>query len=1439
MGERSRLRKDTRKHVRIFRRQMQSPAWKQLSGSAVKTLLAIADLENGQNNGEIYFSDRHGAEMTGLSRNTVRRSIDELLELGFIYRTEQGSFGRKVRHAAIYGITWQAGPAGTPWKAPSHDYDNWKPEGSNGNSRAQILTETGSKSEPSVETFPNVGSNSEPLEMEKRLISNDPQMSEIGPQTVSHGYGKLNAQTEDWKQGQVNRSKFIDALRNQLRDHLENSFAGEQSKIAATIDCPAGTLSKFVHGRTLPARNRNSSGSLDLGVDELREAALAQQARALAAREVAQATITAATADGKFNVAMRAGVKASREYANEQERRALELNEQVRLNELVQRELNQTASATDLVAQATGRAGRASRLAANDNRASRTAFIQLGQQMQDVTVQAQLGTNAFTIFAQQAPQAAYALAGLSRSANATQARIGNLATFFAGPWGAAIFAATAVLGPYIAKLFEVDEALESVEFSSSQFGDAQSILGGVLDLTTGKIKTQSDALINLARAQAIAGQIEAQARLREAQEELGSIAQGEFNPLRSPGSLFNRGELARDRDGTSSIAERFLAGDLDANKAIAELENLEGTALATEQALLRALGAVANVGVEEANIEVFERLREALDGDREAVSEFLQSPKGRGTKDRSADEAKRDFEQSLKQATEFAKGLKEQEQLLGKSRAEASAYRVELAALEAEQATLAAPTEAGAKALREQAEAIRQAGESLANAQLRQAIEELTEESDKRLQIEQLLLAGREDEVAVLQEIARLERDNVRLSGEQRLEVERTVLAERDRLQVIGRLREQQDAYLSATQSIRQELESLLAGDGADFGQIFKRLQAKISVEAIFGDALRSIDQAVKASFGNAVDDLEGETKRTASSLESLADTIGMVEARIRNPRTPEAQAAYRQFERDFDATFGFSRGITVSGSANDNEGVEEAVRRANDGTLAAMTPEGYAELVGKRMVEPLLAGLPPVLARELSGVLGTALGGYFLGGPVTGGLGLLKGLSFEFGPDLIGKKLNDKILSGLESAFDGAVQGAATDAILDALGIKSSATGSAIGGALGSFLPIPGGAIIGSIVGGLLGGAFKGTPRGSATIGGSGSTLSVTGTRGTSGSREEGSVDLAGSVIDAIDRIADQLGASVNAAAGAVSIGIRDDNIRVDTTGQGRTKTANGALDFGQDAEAAVQAAVLDLIQDGVIAGLSASEQRLIQQGKSLEQALTDVLTFRSIFDRLERNLNPLRAELLALNREFEEYIDLFDRAGASTEERAKLEELYYLEREKLVEQSISRVAGSLQDLVDDLLTGNNGLSLRDRRANAQADFDALRARVESGDVSAIDDFTEASRVLLDIERQLFGSQSGYFDRFNEVLAISNSVLAEQERLAQAALETGNPFSISQNTYSPITDSISSLGDRLVEQVGREISVRLDAVNQNLGTISLNQTTTRSDRLAIGQDYF
>lgn len=247
----------TPSHVRTYHRQLHSPAWRSLSGSAVKVLLAIGSFERGENNGAIYFSERKGAELTGLSRNTVCRAIRELIEKGFVYCAERGGFSRKTAHAACYGLTWIAGPKGSPHRAPSHAYEAWRPDGNTpeiGITRAPILTETGPVSDETLETPPVTGSEMEPEETEKRLVSANQLRSEFGPQTVYHGTG--SAEAANWKRKQLatDPRPFIAELRQALTARLKYAEPGTQSRLAKSVGIPGGTLSKFLHGASLPEK---------------------------------------------------------------------------------------------------------------------------------------------------------------------------------------------------------------------------------------------------------------------------------------------------------------------------------------------------------------------------------------------------------------------------------------------------------------------------------------------------------------------------------------------------------------------------------------------------------------------------------------------------------------------------------------------------------------------------------------------------------------------------------------------------------------------------------------------------------------------------------------------------------------------------------------------------------------------------------------------------------------------------------------------------------------------------------------------------------------------------------------------------------------------------------------------------------------------------------
>jgi len=112
------------RHTRLYHHITGTSAWKSLSGNAIKVLLALVRLNDGSNNGKIFFSDRQASVETGLARNTCIKALRELVEKGFLRIVEKGHFDRKVRHATVWRITWLAAPG---LGGPTRDFEKWKP----------------------------------------------------------------------------------------------------------------------------------------------------------------------------------------------------------------------------------------------------------------------------------------------------------------------------------------------------------------------------------------------------------------------------------------------------------------------------------------------------------------------------------------------------------------------------------------------------------------------------------------------------------------------------------------------------------------------------------------------------------------------------------------------------------------------------------------------------------------------------------------------------------------------------------------------------------------------------------------------------------------------------------------------------------------------------------------------------------------------------------------------------------------------------------------------------------------------------------------------------------------------------------------------------------------------------------------------------------------
>lgn len=195
----------------------------------------------------------------------------------------------------------------------------------------------------------------------------------------------------------------------------------------------------------------------------------------------------------------------------------------------------------------------------------------IGRQVADIGAQASGGQNPALIFAQQAPQIADALADVGGAA-------GRVASFFAGPWGAAILAAGSILGTVlIPRLLEGGDAADTMS-------KAQIDLARFVDTTTGAINRQTTAVQRLAAAQARQGDIESgtksYARSRNAtitsvQKAAGII---DTTPIYTAGGV----TVPKQQDTTDPIKKRLreLAAE-----AIRTRQPINDFALAVRQAV--------------------------------------------------------------------------------------------------------------------------------------------------------------------------------------------------------------------------------------------------------------------------------------------------------------------------------------------------------------------------------------------------------------------------------------------------------------------------------------------------------------------------------------------------------------------------------------------------------------------------------------------------------------------------------------------------------------------------------------------------------------------------------------------------------------------------------------------------------------------------------------
>lgn len=1063
----------------------------------------------------------------------------------------------------------------------------------------------------------------------------------------------------------------------------------------------------------------------------------------------------------------------------------------------------QMAAATDSGAAAQGRAAVAARgnaagqdaaTAATQRNAAavrlqRSAYQQLGFQVQDVFQQFALGVNPLVILAQQGGQVTSAFALMGQAQEGAQSKFFRFMTFLSGPYGAALFGAVTILGFLVSSLFEAEEAAEAATAGADGLADAQSALGQVFDLTSGKIKSQNELLVANARLTAINQRAEAVRQRQNFAETLAGVGDGRFGQNLSSAGLLDavlRGASNVPRQGESEAVaqqrevQRILrgvkSGDLQAGPALQAAEKADLSQLSvTREQLLQAI--IDSVSAD-AKEETARLIDQSLDSGQLAGPLQRPNKPDRPKKDNTADELKKlaDFGESAAEKIQRINERFSEQPKLATQGAQAVRHLDELIA------ELAERKPPDFEKTIQSAKDAQVAVEAFVASELQRPYDELEESNRRQLDQLALIAQGREIEAEALSRINALDDRGLTLNEDQRKAILDQVAAEDLLAQAIDRRNERAAAYLGSFEEVRSAFADFvsLESSGGDFVESlqrgFNRLRGELFTQKIFGPIEQELRDIISGRDGlrTQIDELARDHKTVGDASVRLAGTFDDAAAIVAN--------ALRRIE---------DPNAVIAGPADppllDQDGTTIIVSGQNP------IKDPDAQEVFERIIDRMVGGIGVELDQifgvgffsQMRGAFAGALSGYAQAGEVGAVIGVARSI----------EGLPKGISDALGVAAGGAQTGFLTGSLLDAIGIKSSKTGGALGGAIGSLIPIPGGDLIGSIAGSLLGGLFGGTKRGSATITGLGTAT----TRGNSSSREQASLGLAGSVQEGLRRLADALEAEIGSFA--VSIGVRDDKFRVDPSGRGITKTSNGAIDFGQDESAAIGFALRDAIGDGAIIGVSDAIRQALTSSPDIDAALEEALKVRDIEDLLSDAGDAFARELRDFERQAQERVRIARQYGFDVLE---IERINAEERAALVEDVLQSRVGALQDLLDDLAFGDLAEgTVVERRTRLQAEIAQVQADAEAGVEGAADQLASLQRRLIDLSRDAFGTAGGEYaaDRDAAIASAERVIEIENERIRaaqEAAAETNRQLATNNELTSETNDILAEIAASL-----------------------------------------
>jgi len=104
---------------------LRSPAWRSLSGPAVKVWFELHSRYNGGNNGQFYLSMNEASDLLRLGKATVQRAFQKLQDKGFLVLVRKGDWYHRWAHE--WRLTTKSVQTRQGKRGATNDWHSWQP----------------------------------------------------------------------------------------------------------------------------------------------------------------------------------------------------------------------------------------------------------------------------------------------------------------------------------------------------------------------------------------------------------------------------------------------------------------------------------------------------------------------------------------------------------------------------------------------------------------------------------------------------------------------------------------------------------------------------------------------------------------------------------------------------------------------------------------------------------------------------------------------------------------------------------------------------------------------------------------------------------------------------------------------------------------------------------------------------------------------------------------------------------------------------------------------------------------------------------------------------------------------------------------------------------------------------------------------------------------